>query len=110
MVSTVGDLRRWGRALARGTLLSHRLQALRLHFGALPNGGGPPLGYGLGLLGFGDWVGHDGAIFGFSTETFYDRANGAQIATAANLSSNFTTPTATLFGEIAEKLYPSSLR
>ena len=110
MVSTIDDLRKWGRALATGRLLSRRLFAERLKFGAIPNGGGPPVGYGLGLLRFGNWLGHDGAIFGFSTETFYERTTGAQIVAAANLSSNFSTPTLEIFGEIAQHLYPASLR
>jgi D-alanyl-D-alanine carboxypeptidase len=110
MISTLGDLRRWGRALTRGTLLSRRLQARRLRFGQIPNDGGPPLGYGLGILRFGDWIGHDGAIFGFSTAMFTDRSNGAQVLAAANLSSNFSTPAATLFALIAKRLYPASLR
>jgi D-alanyl-D-alanine carboxypeptidase len=108
MVSTLGDLLTWGKALATGTLLSKGLQAQRLHFGTIPNNG-PPLGYGLGILRFGNWIGHDGAIFGFSTVTFYDRSNGAQIVAAANLSSNSSTPTSTLFGLIAKRLYPASL-
>jgi D-alanyl-D-alanine carboxypeptidase len=54
-------------------------------------------------------VGHDGAIFGFSTVTFYERSSGAQIEAAANLSSNSTTPTLQLFGLIAQHLYPDSL-
>jgi D-alanyl-D-alanine carboxypeptidase len=110
MVSTLGDLRAWGRALAAGRLISRRLQAERLRFGAIPNKGGPPLGYGLGLLRFGNWIGHDGAIFGFSTVTFVNRSNGAQIVAATNLSSNSSTPTAELFGLIAKRLYPASLR
>jgi D-alanyl-D-alanine carboxypeptidase len=109
MISTLGDLQRWGKVLATGTLLSRKLQALRLQFGTIPNGSGPPVGYGLGILRFGDWLGHDGAILGFSTETFYDRSTGAQIVAAANLSSNFSTPTLDIFGQIAQHLYPSSL-
>jgi D-alanyl-D-alanine carboxypeptidase len=109
MVSTLGDLQRWGKVLAKGTLLSRQLQAQRLQFGSIPNGTGPPVGYGLGILRFGNWVGHDGAIFGFSTETFYERSTGAQIVAAANLSSNFSTPTLTIFATIAKRLYPASL-
>lgn len=109
MVSTLPDLARWGRVLARGTLLSKPMQRARLRLGTIPNDG-PRVGYGLGILGFGDWIGHDGAIFGFSTATFYERASGAQIAAAANLSSNFSTPTLEIFGQIAAHLYPRSLR
>jgi D-alanyl-D-alanine carboxypeptidase len=110
MVSTLGDLAKWGKALATGTLLSRRMQAQRLRVGRIANGNGPFTGYGLGILRFGNWLGHDGAIFGFSTETFYDPKTRAQITAAANLSSNFSTPTLELFGLIAQHLYPASLR
>jgi hypothetical protein len=55
-------------------------------------------------------VGHNGAIYGFSTETFYDRVNGAEITAAANLSSNFSVSTTDLFLKLGEALYPRSLR
>lgn len=110
MISTVGDLRRYGRALARGALLNPRLKRARLRFGRIPNPSGPPVGYGLGILRIGDWLGHDGAIFGFSTETFYNPRNGAQVVGASNLSSNFSTPTLAVFLEIVSRLYPASLQ
>jgi D-alanyl-D-alanine carboxypeptidase len=109
MVSTLGDLARWGKVLALGTLLSRGMQAQRLRFGTIPNASGPPVGYGLGILRFGDWLGHDGAIFGFSTETFYDPKTGAEITSTANLSTLFSTPTLAIFGTIAKHLYPESL-
>ena len=69
----------------------------------------PYVGSRLGILRFGDWIGHDGAIFGFSTAMFYERDSGAQIVAAANLSSNFSTPTLEIFGLLAQHLYPASL-
>jgi D-alanyl-D-alanine carboxypeptidase len=110
MVSTVGDLHRYGRQLGTGTLLDPAMRRARFHFGRIHTEGGPFLGYGLGLLRFGDWVGHNGAIFGYSTVTLYDRADGAQFAAAANLASNFSGSTLELFGKIAAHLYPKSLR
>lgn len=110
MISTLADLRTWGRELATGTLLDRRLQRERLRFGALPNPGGPSVGYGLGIMHVGDWIGHNGAIFGFSTVTFYEPASGAQIVATANLSSNFSTPTLGIFFELAQHLYPETLR
>lgn len=110
MVSTVGDLQKWGKALAAGTLLSKRLQRARLHFGEFPNSGGPFAGYGLGILKIGDWIGHDGAIFGFSTATFYEPKSGAQIVVATNLSTNSSTPSVDAFAAIAKHFYPSTLK
>jgi D-alanyl-D-alanine carboxypeptidase len=108
--STLGDLTKWGRVLATGTLLSRRLQAERMRFGTIPTTSGIPLGYGLGITRLGDWVGHNGAILGFSTETFYHRVNGAEITAAANLSSNFSVSTTDLFLKLADALYPQSPR
>jgi D-alanyl-D-alanine carboxypeptidase len=110
MISTVGDLQRYGRQLAAGALLSPAMQRQRLRFGTIPNQGGPSVGYGLGILRVGDWLGHDGAIFGFSTETFVDPKTGAEIVSAANLSSNSSTPTLDVFAQIAAHLYPASLQ
>ncbi len=80
-----------------------------MRFGMIPTTSGIPLGYGLGITRLGDWVGHNGAIYGFSTETFYDRGNGAEITATANLSSNFSESTTDLFGKLADDLYPGSL-
>ncbi|MBV9048987.1 MAG: beta-lactamase family protein [Solirubrobacterales bacterium] len=110
MISTLGDLVKWGRVLANGTLLSRSLQAQRLQFGTIPTPNRIPFGYGLGIIRLGDWLGHDGAIYGFSSVTFYDRVTGAEITAVANLSSNFSTPTLDIFGQIAKHLYPASLR
>jgi CubicO group peptidase (beta-lactamase class C family) len=109
MVSTLGDLRKYGRELATGALLPPSLQAERLKFGAFPNGDGPSVGYGLGILHVGTWLGHDGAIFGFSTVTMYEPKSGTTIAATANLSSNFSTPTLGMFFQIADRLDPASL-
>jgi D-alanyl-D-alanine carboxypeptidase len=109
MVSTLGDLRKYGRELATGALLPPSLQAERLKFGAIPNGEGPSVGYGLGILHVGNWLGHDGAIFGFSTVTMYEPKSGTTVAATANLSSNFSTPTLGIFFQIAAQLDPASL-
>lgn len=109
MVSTLGDLRKYGRELATGALLPPSLQTERLKFGDIPNGSGPSVGYGLGILHVGNWLGHDGAIFGFSTVTMYEPKSGITIAATANLSSNFSTPTLGMFFQIADRLDPSSL-
>jgi D-alanyl-D-alanine carboxypeptidase len=111
MISTIGDLHRYGRQLANGALLSPSLRRQRFELGALPNKpGAPAAGYGFGVLGIGDWIGHNGAIYGFSTVVLYDRKTGAEFVAAANLASNFSGSTLALFGQIAAHLYPQSLQ
>ena len=109
MVSTLGDLRKYARELATGALLPPSLQAERVKFGDIPNSGGPSVGYGLGIIHVGNWIGHDGAIFGFSTVTMFEPKSGTTIAATANLSSNFSTPTLGMFFQVAERLDPASL-
>jgi D-alanyl-D-alanine carboxypeptidase len=110
MISTLGDLRKYGRELATGALLPEALFAERITYGEIPNGDGPSVGYGLGILHIGNWIGHDGAIFGFSTVTMYEPKTGTTIAATANLSSNFSTPTLGIFSLIAAQLDPTSFK
>jgi D-alanyl-D-alanine carboxypeptidase len=109
MVSTLADLRVWARALATGTLLSPELQAKRLQFGSIPNPGGIDIGYGLGIFKLGDFIGHNGAIYGYSTAMFYLPSEQAVFVVEGNQSSNFLTATTTIMFELAEALYPQDL-
>jgi D-alanyl-D-alanine carboxypeptidase len=109
MVATLSDLQRWGKALAKGTLLSRRMQARRLRFGRIPNPGGPRVGYGLGIFQIGDWIGHNGAIYGFNSITMYERRTGAQIAVVANKSSNFSSEALDVFVPIADAVVKGSV-
>lgn len=110
MVSTVSDLRKYAKQLGEGALLSPKMEKLRLQFGLLSKTPQITAGYGLGIGRFGQWIGHNGGIFGFSTVAMYDPQNGTTIAAAANLASNFSTPTLEAFFLIAERLYPGSLK
>jgi D-alanyl-D-alanine carboxypeptidase len=109
MVSTLGDLHKYARELGTGKLLPKWLWAERLRFGTIPNPG-VSVGYGLGLLHVGQWLGHDGAIFGFSTVTMYEPVHKETISATANLSSNFTTPTLDLFGVLADHFDPDGFK
>jgi D-alanyl-D-alanine carboxypeptidase len=83
MVSTLGDLQIWVRALGTGALLKPATQRLRLATAATggqfyPLAGSGfrstlPLSYGLGIAQIGNLVGHNGAIapWGFTAETWY---------------------------------------
>lgn len=70
IVSTIADLRRYGRALCTGTLLRPETHAARLR--AAPLEDAPPfMAYGAGLVRFGRFCGHNGTIFGYSSELWY---------------------------------------
>jgi len=87
MVSTVGDLETWARALVDGTLLSPETQRARLTLVPTlgpddPDGlSFPPLGgtgptlpvhYGLGIFGLGGYIGHNGDIPGYEAIMVFD--------------------------------------
>jgi D-alanyl-D-alanine carboxypeptidase len=109
MISTLADLRVWARALATGSLLSPELQAQRLQFGTIPNPGGIEIGYGLGIFKLGDFIGHNGAIYGYSTAMFYLPSEDAVLVVEGNQSSNFLTATTAIMFQLAEHLFPQDL-
>lgn len=107
MISTVGDLMIWAKALGRGTLLSKRTQKERLAFAPLDGVSSPlSIGYGLGVFEIQGFVGHNGAILGYSSVVFYRPDRDATIVAVGNESTNFTTRTTGVFVDIAKVLYP----
>ncbi|MFJ3912705.1 serine hydrolase domain-containing protein [Streptomyces vinaceus] len=65
VVSDLDDLHTWAPALADGRLLTPRTQAERL--GTHPVGVVPGASYGLGILDFNGWLGHNGELPGYET-------------------------------------------
>ena len=106
MISTLDDLRVWGNEIATGSLLDPATQAARLKSGRFE---GVPinLGYGLGCEILNDFVGHNGAILGFSTVVMCWPEAGVTIAAVANESTNFTTPTSKFSFGVIKELYPA---
>jgi len=105
MISTLGDLRIWARALAKGTLLSRETHRKQLMTKPFP-GQVLDVGYGLGILDLNDFLGHNGAIYGYGTAMFYLPRAKATIVVESNLSSNFSgVPTSVFYG-IASYLFP----
>ncbi len=105
IISTLDDLRTWGDELVTGTLLSPETQALRLRthrFDSAPLN----VGYGLGIMSLNEFLGHNGAIFGFSSVVFTRPQTGTQVALVANESTNSTRPTFTVALELIKALYP----
>ncbi|MFD7837530.1 serine hydrolase domain-containing protein [Streptomyces sp. NPDC059761] len=65
VISDLDDLHTWAPALADGRLLTHKTQAQRLR--TLPIEGVPGASYGLGILDFNGWLGHNGELPGYET-------------------------------------------
>jgi D-alanyl-D-alanine carboxypeptidase len=88
MVSTLGDLSRWARAVATGQLLSGATQRQRLRFIATTDIRG--LSYGLGLQKRAGWIGHNGIVPGYESLTIYLPSQQATVVVLIN--TNFIAP------------------
>jgi D-alanyl-D-alanine carboxypeptidase len=105
MISTLGDLRIWVKALATGTLLSPATQKLRLEINPF-TGGGSTSGYGLGILEVAGFLGHNGAVLGFGSAMFYlPKSDATFVLIGNNSGDNTSTPTSIFFG-LAYYLFP----
>jgi D-alanyl-D-alanine carboxypeptidase len=95
-------------ALATGALLAPATHAAQLEFGSLPTPDGVDLdlGYGLGIMRFLGFVGHNGAIFGYSPVAFRDPATGATVVIEGNKATNFSSETLDLFFRLGSYLFP----
>lgn len=109
MTSTLDDLTVWADALADGELLSPELQAQRLESRKF-DGQAINFGYGLGVIRLNDFVGHDGAIVGYSSVAMRYPAADATFVLVGNASTNSTTPTMDIFLDMVKELYPQQLR
>jgi D-alanyl-D-alanine carboxypeptidase len=111
LISTLGDLSKYGRQLGTGALLSRQMWAERLHFTSVPYSYGGPTayGYGLGIISFGNWLGHDGSVPGWGTETFYEPKTGAVIAGMENVQTLKLSIFSRIFERIGAYLYPGSM-
>lgn len=84
LTSTAQELLSLGRAMGTGEgLLPPEQQAERLD-SMLPEPGKPEAGYGLGLMGMRDWIGHTGEIPGFTATLFYHRGLHATVVVLVN--------------------------
>ncbi|WP_412030165.1 serine hydrolase domain-containing protein [Deinococcus yunweiensis] len=109
VVSTLGDLHTYVRALCTGTLLQPATQAGRL--AGQPGAGGPAfIRYGEGVLLSGPFCGHNGTIFGFSTEAFYLPARDAVIVINVNrLDQDDRSQSSALFLRLTKALFPQDV-
>ena len=70
------------------------------------NPGPVRIGYGLGIFSLDHFIGHNGAIVGYSSAMFTLPAENATIVVWANNSSNTSTPATTIFFDLARVLFP----
>ncbi|GGO41355.1 serine hydrolase domain-containing protein [Deinococcus humi] len=109
VVSTLDDLHTYVRALCTGTLLQPATQAERL--AGQPGAGSPSfIQYGEGVLLFGPFCGHNGSIFGFSSEAFYLPARDAVIViNVSRLDHDDKSHSSELFLRLSKALFPAEV-
>ena len=106
IISDLSDLRTYSRALCTGELLEPETQATRLE---TQQGDGEPelIQYGQGLLQLGKFCGHNGTIFGFSSEMFYLPEEDAVILVSVNrLDVDDESKSTDLFFAVSKTFFP----
>jgi D-alanyl-D-alanine carboxypeptidase len=106
VISTIADLRTWAKALCVGALLSPDLQKARLE--GQPLKGDPDfVRYGEAVLLIGEFCGHNGTIFGFSSEMWYLPAKDAVVVVNVNrLDEDDESTSSDLFFTVAKMVFP----
>lgn len=113
LTSTPGDLLKWAEYLKTEDLLRAPTHQERITNWYEPQpypGEGPSTySYGLGLVKFGTWIGHDGSVPGYSAVAMYDTQSGATFAGVENLQTPGIAVFSRIFERIAGYLYPGSM-
>ena len=105
IVSTLEDLRKWGKALGRGQLIGPRLHRIRLRH-SRPATDGPEYDrYGLGIGKLKGWWGHTGEGLGYQAATFYDPKTRGVISVLVNSSQGVNVATE-VFKALADVVHP----
>jgi D-alanyl-D-alanine carboxypeptidase len=103
IVSTLADLQVYVDALINGELISSELQQLRLECQhQVP---GKIIKYGIGLVDYNDFYGHNGGFFGFTTSCYKSLEKDCSIIIFYNSYIESNQPDK-LFEEIAGIIYP----
>lgn len=104
MVSNIDDLKIYALSLAKGTLLSKKMQDERLKF--VNTGVRDFLKYGLGIFSMGGFIGHNGGITGYNTTMCYNPELDALIITSVNEYGEAGGKSDAVFVKLAEIIYP----
>ena len=108
IISTVPDMTRYAMELGTGAGLTPETWQARQTWSPFSTSG-VRLQYGLGLIGLGDWIGHDGLVFGYSDMVFYLPSEQAAVVVMNNAADEIVVPSQTLWGDVVKLLYPDSL-
>lgn len=108
MISSLADLRVWSKALAEGALLSPGTQRERLHIIPLSATPGFSLGYGPGIMDLNGFLGHSGAIFGYSTWLLHSPELDATIVVLANRGETETEFAGKIAVDVAHLSFPET--
>ena len=120
MISRLDDLRKWGKALGKGTLLSPELQAERIDSlqpivfdpcddddPVRPKSSCPEYDkYGLGLGQISGWIGHTGEYIGYTSLVMYEPKSGSVVVILVNIFGVGEHVPTKIFEEFAEILNP----
>ena len=106
MISTLADLKVWGKALATGALLKPATQALRLQTNPLVQTPKITLSYGLGITDINGFLGHDGAIVGYGSVVLYLPSRKATIVILGNNNDNGNPAPLNIGLSVAAFLFP----
>jgi D-alanyl-D-alanine carboxypeptidase len=106
MISTLGDLKIWAKALATGSLLKPATQKLRLQTTVLSSIERVTASYGLGILDINGFLGHDGAILGYGSVVLYLPSRDATIVVLSNGNTLFGSPSVNTAIALVAYLFP----
>lgn len=104
MISNINDLTIWSKALSDGTLLSDTMQAERMKL--VPTYVMDFMKYGLGILDFVGFSGHNGGITGFNTSMYYNEEKDALFVLNVNMFGRQGGVSDKIFTGLAKVIYP----
>jgi D-alanyl-D-alanine carboxypeptidase len=110
LISNLNDMRIWARALGTGQLLSPRMQAERLKFVTIPPQT-PTESYGLGIGYDNGWLGHTGALMGYTSSVYYLPVKDAIIVVLTNsdIPAGGDAPSVAIFKALARIVTPGNV-
>ncbi len=108
IVSNLFDLYKWSKLLVTGGILSDSIQNLRMDWIDASSAADPYLGYGLGLMNEGNFIGYYGEIAGYQASMFYLPSQDATFVVLLNRSCE-NNVALELFRELSAILFPSEV-